>query len=122
MRSSIPIALMLLACGCGGAGYGDGGGTPAPACTAATATATTQVDIQGMSFVPSCVKVAAGAMVTFTNTDVLMHTATADAGAVPDTAVLSQNQSSAPQTFATAGTFPYHCTLHPGMRGTVIVQ
>lgn len=120
MRSSIPIALMLLACGCGGAGYGDGGGTPAPACTAATATATTQVDIQGMSFVPSCVKVAAGAMVTFTNMDTLQHTATADGGSF-DTGALLTNQSSA-KTLATAGTFPYHCTIHPGMRGTVIVQ
>jgi len=25
-------------------------------------------------------------------------------------------------TFTTAGTFPYHCTIHPGMTGTIIVQ
>ena len=25
-------------------------------------------------------------------------------------------------TFQTTGTFPYHCTIHPGMVGTVVVQ
>jgi plastocyanin len=25
-------------------------------------------------------------------------------------------------TFASAGTFVYHCTIHPGMTGTVTVQ
>jgi hypothetical protein len=25
-------------------------------------------------------------------------------------------------TFATAGTFPYHCTIHPAMRDTIIVS
>jgi plastocyanin len=25
-------------------------------------------------------------------------------------------------TFASAGSFTYHCTLHPGMVGTVTVQ
>jgi plastocyanin len=24
--------------------------------------------------------------------------------------------------FQTAGTFPYHCTIHPGMVGTVVVR
>jgi plastocyanin len=119
MRSSIPIALAVLACGCGGGGYGSGG-APAPVCTVATAAATTQVDIQGMDFVPSCIKVAAGAVVTFTNKDAVEHTATADGGSF-DTGGLLMNQSSA-KTLATAGTFPYHCTIHTGMRATVIVQ
>jgi plastocyanin len=26
------------------------------------------------------------------------------------------------QTFSTAGSFPYHCSFHPGMIGTVAVQ
>jgi len=118
MRGIVPIALAILACGCGG-GY-DSGGSSAPACSAAIATATTQVDIQGMSFVPSCIKVAAGAVVTFTNKDAVEHTATADGGSF-DTGGLLMNQSSA-KTLAAAGTFPYHCTVHPGMRATVIVQ
>jgi plastocyanin len=30
--------------------------------------------------------------------------------------------SSVSRTFATAGTYPYHCTIHGGMNGTVTVQ
>jgi plastocyanin len=25
-------------------------------------------------------------------------------------------------TFSTAGTIPYHCTIHPGMMGSIVVQ
>ena len=121
MRGSILVSLVVLACGCGGgSGYGGGGGTPPPPCSAATATATTQVYIQGMAFAPSCIKVTAGAMVTFTNKDAVEHTATADGGSF-DTGGLLMNQSSM-KTLATAGTFPYHCMIHTGMHGTVIVQ
>jgi plastocyanin len=26
------------------------------------------------------------------------------------------------RTFTTAGAYPYHCTIHPGMAGSVTVQ
>jgi plastocyanin len=68
-----------LAAGCGGGGGGDGGGSPA-ACTAASATATTSVSLSGMAFVPTCVKIAKGATVTFRNADAVNHTVTTDAG------------------------------------------
>jgi len=50
------------------------------------------------AFNPNPVTVAAGSTVTWTNTDSIPHTSTSD------------------------GTFHYHCAIHPGMVGTVIVQ
>ncbi len=41
-------------------------------------------------------------------------------GRPADIAGFNANASIA-RTFATAGTFAYECTIHPGMRGTVIV-
>jgi plastocyanin len=30
--------------------------------------------------------------------------------------------TSVQRTFGTAGTFSYHCTIHPEMTGTIVVQ
>jgi plastocyanin len=43
------------------------------------------------------------------------------AGAPPSILGTNMNTTIA-VTFATAGTFPYQCTIHPGMTGTVTVQ
>jgi plastocyanin len=61
--------------------------------------------------------------VTWTNNDTATHTATSD----PGMAMTWSSGSIAPgasfsQTFSTTGTFSYHCTIHPGMVGTVTVQ
>jgi len=94
----------------------------APACSAATATATTSVTIQASAFTPRCILVAAGATVTFTNSDSVIHTVTMDGvPAAYDSGNLSPAQSFQ-HLFSAAGTSTYHCTVHFGMKGTVIVQ
>jgi plastocyanin len=114
------LAAAALGCGSGG-GYGSGG-APAPAqCTAATATALTSgtVSLAGMSFSPACAKVAAGTAVTFTDDDAVAHTVTADSGAFDHLLQPSQQVTIA---FSTAGTVGIHCTIHAGMRMTLLVQ
>ena len=78
------------------------------------------VDIAGFAFSPGSVTVAVGDTVTWANADAQNHTATADDGSW-DTGTIS---SSTPKsvTFATAGTFAYHCRIHPTMTATVVVQ
>ena len=78
------------------------------------------VDIAGSAFSPGSVTVAVGDTVTWTNADAQNHTATADDGSW-DTGTIS---SSTPKsvTLATAGTFPYHCKIHPSMTATLVVQ
>jgi plastocyanin len=78
------------------------------------------VSIADFSFSPSTVTVNVGDTVTWTNSDQAPHTATANDGSF-NTGSIS-NGSSDSVTFDTAGTFPYHCTIHPTMSGTVVVQ
>ena len=121
------------ACGSGsGGGYGTGSGggygsmnTGSTGCTASSATQTTSVSMVDMSFSPACIKVTSGQTVTWTNNSSLTHTVTTDSGAPVsfDSGNLGAGGTFS-YTFTSAGTVPYHCTLHVayGMRGTVIVE
>jgi plastocyanin len=81
---------------------------------------TTAVAIANFAFAPATITVPVGASITWTNADTAPHTATSDTNAFA-TAKLQKGDSGT-ITFATAGTFPYHCAVHPNMKGTVIVQ
>jgi plastocyanin len=61
-----------------------------------------------------------GTTVTWTNTDSTSHTTTSDAIGWNSGIVARGRQFSF--AFQTAGTFPYHCDIHPGMVGTVVVR
>lgn len=88
---------------------------------AGTALAADQaVAISGFSFAPASVTVTVGDTVTWTNSDAQAHTATAD-DASWDTGTIAGSGTGS-TTFAAAGTFPYHCRIHPTMTGTVTVQ
>lgn len=78
------------------------------------------VDIAGFAFSPGSVTVTVGDTVTWTNADAQSHTATADDASF-DTGTIAGNTSKS-VTFATAGTFGYHCKIHPQMTATVVVQ
>ena len=58
--------------------------------------------------------------VTWTNNDDATHTVTADDGSF-DSGFLNQGQTWS-YTFTTPGTYAYHCSIHPWMKGTVIVE
>jgi len=78
-----------------------------------------RVRISGFSYVPAVVRVPVGATVTWTNADADAHSVTTDDRA-SDSGVIEEAVSVG-LTFPTAGDFAYYCTLHPGMRGRVIV-
>jgi len=67
----------------------------------------------------SPITVKVGAKVTWTNKDSTTHTATADKGAF-DTDDIKVG-SDASFTFSKAGTFSYHCSIHPTMTAEIIV-
>jgi plastocyanin len=97
------------------------GGALVAGLVAGTALAADQaVDIAGQAFDPASVTVSIGDSVTWTNADGVAHTATADDASF-DTGNIAAGGSDS-ITFATAGSFPYHCTIHPAMTGTITVQ
>lgn len=72
------------------------------------------------AFNPDDLSVPVGSTVTWTNTDSIAHTSTSDTPAWDSGSVAPHAQFSV--TLQTAGTFKYHCAIHPGMVGTVTVQ
>jgi plastocyanin len=89
-----------------------GGATTAPAGGA-------KITVAGSAFSPSELTVKVGEAVTIENTDGLGHTFTADDGAFNEALDPS---SSATYTPDAAGSFPYHCNIHPSMEGTLTVE
>ena len=93
----------------GGSG-GNGGGSKGP----------NDVYIQNMAFSPGTITVYVGTTVKWTNMDGVTHTVTSDdnsfnSGNIPGNGTYSY-------TFNTAGTYSYHCAIHPGMTGEVKVN
>ena len=78
------------------------------------------VAIVGFAFSPAALTVAAGDTVIWTNKDGVAHTATADDGSFDTGSIAGGNSTSV--TFATTGTFAYHCTIHSSMTATIVVQ
>jgi glucose/arabinose dehydrogenase len=79
------------------------------------------VEIKSFSFLPSSIIVPAGATVTWINRDPVVHTVTADDGSFnsPD---IAGNGGKFERTFSEPGTYKYHCTPHPSMKGEVVVM
>jgi plastocyanin len=78
-----------------------------------------RVTIADFSFSPASITVHVGDTVQWVNDGPSAHTATADDGSF-NTGVLQKGQS-ASVVFHQPGTFPYHCSIHPFMHGTVVV-
>jgi plastocyanin len=77
------------------------------------------VSIKNMAFSPGSLSVTTGATVTWTNSDTTLHTVTADDGSFNSGNIAIGAIYS--KVFSTAGTFSYHCILHPEMNGKVVV-
>ncbi len=77
------------------------------------------VHIKNFAFVPATITVAAGSTVRFVNDDGEAHTVTADAETF-DSGGLDAGDAWS-YRFATPGSYPYFCAVHPYMHGTVVV-
>jgi plastocyanin len=76
--------------------------------------------VQDFTFQPARIEIAAGTTVTWTNVGQMMHTVSADNRSFDSGSIERGERRSI--TFSRAGTFPFHCTPHPFMRGVVVVR
>lgn len=87
---------------------------------APAAAAAAQVKIDNLTFTPDALTVAAGAQVTWTNRDDIPHTVVSDDQTIRSKPLDTDDQFTF--TFTKAGTYTYFCSLHPKMKGKVVVQ
>lgn len=78
------------------------------------------VQISGFSFNPGTITVSKGTTVTWVNDDSATHTLVSDSGVFSSGSLGKGDTFS--RTFTEAGTFAYHCGVHPSMKGKVVVQ
>jgi plastocyanin len=82
---------------------------------------TYNIEIKNSAFVLRNISIKVGDIIIWTNKDSTTHTVTSDSGNELASLHLSQGQTYF-HTFTTAGSFAYHCALHTGMKGTVVVE
>ncbi len=119
----ILLTLGLLMASCGG-GNGDTT-TTAPAGSSTTVGGSSgghevQVIMTDLSYDPETVTIKVGDTVTWVNQDAPQHDVIADNGEFKSD--LFDRGQTFSYTFTKAGTYPYHCSIHPGMAGTVVVE
>jgi plastocyanin len=95
--------------------------TPPPETPPPEAPATAAVSVMDDVFSPASVTIRTGGTVTWTWRSSNLHTVTSNTGAFDSGTPQSSGTFS--HTFATAGSYPYHCEVHGlSMSGTVTVQ
>ena len=92
-----------------------------PSATNADVTIQIQGDRGSSSYAPNPTTMRVGQTVAWHNADSTTHNATQDANGFA-TGTIVAGAVSSPIMMSTAGTLTYHCTIHPGMIGTITVQ
>jgi len=110
MLSRLAFALLLIASAGGdGAATGDARGYHA---------ATHTITIDKMAFAPAPANLHVGDTIIWVNHDLFRHTATADDRSFDMDIAPGK---SARTVLAKAGIVSFHCTYHPGMKGTLVI-
>lgn len=135
----IPVSPLLVAVACsaaaiaaacgngtptsGGGGTASTGGSPVGSAGVRLGTPVVQIAANDqLRFSPATQTVAVGAIVQWTNPGTVAHTVTFDSEpSLTDPALLAPG-STWEARFTKAGTYPYRCTIHPGMNGTLVVK
>ena len=113
--------MLLLACLSAGCASYQSPATPA-ATTPAPAAGANSISIKNFAFSPVTLMVKTGTSVTWTNDDGASHAIVSDPGTpVTFTSDSLANGASYTFTFTQPGTYTYHCSIHPSMKGTIIV-
>jgi plastocyanin len=93
----------------------------APAPTQESTATVTPVIIRLVKFSPETIEVKIGQTVEWANNDLTPHTVTSQGRGDLNSGSIDAGASWR-HTFTQAGSFPYYCTFHPEMKGTVVVR
>jgi plastocyanin len=125
--SAVAVSILLAACSGGGATTNPpattsgGASTAAGICTepAAGTAADVNASVSGNAWGP--VSAAVGDVITWTNGDSVPHKVGLDDGSCTMSANIT---GAAPQSlvFNVAGSYPFHCTIHSSMKGTIVIS
>jgi plastocyanin len=97
-------------------------GEAAPVASAGgAARAAAQVTIQTLKYSPGTIEIKRGETVEWQNSDLTPHTVTSQTGNELNSGSVEPDATWS-HTFSQPGTFPYYCTFHTEMKGTVIVK
>jgi plastocyanin len=77
------------------------------------------VSVADMRFTPAALKTSLGSTVTWSFPDAMAHTTTSNQGFWNSGS--KSGGATYARTFGSAGSFAYHCSIHPTMKGTVQV-
>ncbi|CCF84571.1 cupredoxin domain-containing protein [Nitrolancea hollandica] len=122
----IPALLLLVSivalAGCGAAQPAASTNPPVGAATSTQPASSEEVQVRivDFAFEPSTITIKPGTTVVWTNDGPTQHTTASKEGNVWESKILEQGDVFR-YRFEQPGTFPYWCTLHPSMLGTVIV-
>jgi plastocyanin len=109
---------------CGNQSYQSSTTTSGSATTAGVSTTAgaggVQVSLKDFRMDPETVTVQVGQSVTWTNNDSVTHDVVGDNNEF-DSGTLAPGATFT-FTFESAGTITYHCSIHPSMKATVVVQ
>ena len=97
-----------------------GAATASRSFAADSATPAAEVNIDNFSFSPVTIKVKAGTTVIWTNRDDIPHTVVANDKSFKSKVLDTGEKFSF--TAAKPGTYPYFCSVHPKMTGTLVVE
>lgn len=101
---------------------------PAPQETSKSATGATlesqlaDIEISGFKFTPQTLTVKAGQIVSVINRDPVGHTLTSDDGTSFESGLLGKDQSGTITAPSKPGSYSFHCSPHPNMKGTLVVE
>ena len=101
-------------------GGSDGGGTGGDYATIKYVQGISYVSVTDDAFIPQSDTITVGDSVRWTNNGAVPHTSTSDTKSSWDSGTLDPGESFTFQ-FESDGVYPYHCTFHPSMAGTIVV-
>ena len=123
VRFGAGLAMLLFTVGCGAssAGGSTGSATTPPAAAAAAATVNIVPDPATIgAFTPPAVTVKTGDTVEWDFQDLNPHTTSSDMGVWSSLPLTKGKRYS--YKFTKPGTYAYHCSIHPEMKGTITVS